>query len=389
MVFVSSVLLLAAKSLADSSFAHPHHAIGSPEFVKRDNFVKAAQRSLGGCQAELRKRGGIYERAVSRRAALADDARSVRGLKRNVAYKRDFDTVLATNHKSNLTGVTNNTDADTLFGGNSACILAPETTEGPYYVDGEFVRWDIREDQAGVDLYVDVQVIDINTCEPVPDIYIDFWHANATGVYASVTAENNGNGDESNLNSTFLRGIQSTDQDGVAQWLTVFPGHYTGRATHIHVATHTPADGTAFSNGTYKSETVSHVGQMFFDQDLITQVEALEPYNTNTQELTTNDGDNIMEQESADIDPVVSYVLLGDDVSDGIMAWTAFGVNLTNSYTISAAASYYEEGGVANESSSGGPGGAPGGGQAGDAPSGSGFPSTSGNLPASSSAFFA
>ena len=88
-------------------------------------------------------------------------------------------------------------------------------------VDGEFVRWDIREEQAGVDLYVDVQVIDINTCEPVPDIYIDFWHgtfsfllsdiallifhtANSTGVYAGVTAENNGNGDAANLVSYLL-----------------------------------------------------------------------------------------------------------------------------------------------------------------------------------------
>ncbi|KAL1694976.1 Intradiol ring-cleavage dioxygenase [Schizophyllum commune] len=394
MVFILSVLVLAAISLAEVGSAHPHHAVGSPEFVKRETFVKAAQRSLAGCKDQLRKRGGLYERSIARRAALAEDARSARGLKRNAPYKRDFDTVLATDHKSNLTGVTNNTDADTLFAGNSACILAPDVTEGPYYVDGEFVRWDIREDQAGVDLYVDVQVIDINTCEPVPDIYIDFWHANSTGVYAGVTAENNGNGDAANLNTTFLRGLQPTNEDGVAQWLTVFPGHYTGRTTHIHVATHTAADGTVYPNGTYKSETVSHVGQIFFDQDLITQVEALEPYNTNTQELTTNEGDSIMEQESADIDPVVSYVLLGDDVSDGIMAWTAFGVNLTNAYTISAAASYYEEGGVANESSGGMGGGAPGGGQGGPSgsgapPSGSGAPTASGDLPASSSASFA
>lgn len=43
-------------------------------------------------------------------------------------------------------------------------------------VDYEYVRWDIREDQEGVDFYVDVQLIDINTCEPVPNAFIDFWH---------------------------------------------------------------------------------------------------------------------------------------------------------------------------------------------------------------------
>jgi hypothetical protein len=50
----------------------------------------------------------------------------------SVPFKRDLDTVLATDHQSNLTGVTNNTDAATLFDGNSSCVLAPEVTQGPY-----------------------------------------------------------------------------------------------------------------------------------------------------------------------------------------------------------------------------------------------------------------
>lgn len=62
-------------------------------------------------------------------------------------------------------------------------------------VQGEYVRSDVREDQDGVDLYVDVELIDVNTCEPVPNLYMDFWHANATGVYSGVVA--NGNGDSS------------------------------------------------------------------------------------------------------------------------------------------------------------------------------------------------
>uniref|UniRef100_H3H631 Pectate lyase n=1 Tax=Phytophthora ramorum TaxID=164328 RepID=H3H631_PHYRM len=45
--------------------------------------------------------------------------------------------------------------------------LEPEVTQGPYYVNGELVRSDVREDQEGVDLYADVQIIDVNTCEPV------------------------------------------------------------------------------------------------------------------------------------------------------------------------------------------------------------------------------
>ena len=43
-------------------------------------------------------------------------------------------------------------------------------------VDGEYVRFDIRESQGGVDTYVEIQLIDVSTCNPVSDVYIDFWH---------------------------------------------------------------------------------------------------------------------------------------------------------------------------------------------------------------------
>lgn len=84
----------------------------------------------------------------------------------------------------------------------------------------------------------------------------------ASGIVAS------GNGDSSdtsNLDNTFLRGIQETDEDGVAQFETIFPGHYTSRATHIHIIIHTNA--TVYENGTLGQEvSASHVGQAFFDQ---------------------------------------------------------------------------------------------------------------------------
>lgn len=31
---------------------------------------------------------------------------------------------------------------------------------------------------------MDVGVIDVNTCEPLPDVLVDLWHANTTGHYA-------------------------------------------------------------------------------------------------------------------------------------------------------------------------------------------------------------
>lgn len=51
----------------------------------------------------------------------------------------------------------------------------------------------------------------------------------------------NGNGnsaDTSNLNNFFLCGLQPADADGVAQFTSIFPGHYAIRATHVHVVSH-------------------------------------------------------------------------------------------------------------------------------------------------------
>lgn len=137
-----------------------------------------------------------------------------------------------------------------------------------------------------------------------------------------------------------------------------------GRATHIHVMVHAGAE--ALPNGTLYSSTATHVGQMFFDQDLISEVEQVEPYSSNEQELTTNEEDDILADEaSTGADPFMTYVKLGDSIEDGILGWLAFGVDMSYSRNVTAAATHYKDGGVANEDA-----GAPGGGAPGDMPSG-------------------
>lgn len=238
-------------------------------------------------------------------------------------------------------------------------------------VAGEYVRQDLVEQQAGVDIVLDYQVIDVDTCEPVADVYLEMWHCNATGVYSGVISSGNGDSsDETNIDKTWLRGIQKTDDDGVAQFDSIFPGHYTGRATHIHVMVH--ANATLLANKTLGHDNyASHVGQAFFDQDLIAAVEQLAPYSSNTQELTDNADDSILGQEVATdgVDPFMEYAMLGDSISDGLFAWLAFGINKTESSSVSPAVYLYEDGGVANENSGMGGGGGGGGG-----PDGSGGP---------------
>lgn len=52
-----------------------------------------------------------------------------------------------------------------------------------------------------------------------------------------------------------------------------------------------------------------------------------------------------------------SYVLLGDDITDGIFAWITVGIDPTISKTVSAAAYYDASGGHASSDSGGGGGG--------------------------------
>lgn len=106
-------------------------------------------------------------------------------------FRRDLATLQtyeAISH--NQTGIDNystTTPESTIFAANTSCILTPEDTDGPYYVTGEQIRKDVTEGQVGVPLYLEVQYLDITTCLPVPEIYVDIWNCNATGVYGYVT----------------------------------------------------------------------------------------------------------------------------------------------------------------------------------------------------------
>lgn len=289
--------------------------------------------------------------------------------------KRDataLDTWAAVSHNVTSEGFTLNTPLTDIFDSNSTCALVPETTIGPYFVAGEFIRTDVTEGTGGVAVHLDIQFVDIATCGAVPNMLVDIWHCNATGVYSGVSSQGQGG-----LNSTFLRGVQPTDSDGVSEFDTIFPGHYTGRATHIHILSSENA--TILSNKTYTGGKANHIGQIFFDQTLIDAVELLAPYTTNTQVLTTNAEDMIAAGEAtADYDPFADYVMLGDSPEDGILAFITVGIDTTANYTAenTPAAHYYAGGGVSTGNSVGGPGG--GGGPGGPGGNSTGGPSSTG-----------
>lgn len=41
----------------------------------------------------------------------------------------------------------------------------------------ETLRQDMSEDQEGVPLYLDIGVMDVNSCDPLPNVLVDIWYA--------------------------------------------------------------------------------------------------------------------------------------------------------------------------------------------------------------------
>ncbi|KAF6819633.1 GPI anchored protein [Colletotrichum musicola] len=385
-----SALSTAGLALCGAVSAHPgeHHSHDTMKrnIQLRDNVAAIGQRSLSTCSNSAGAQQ-MKARAVQRRAQKVNEIRQKKGLKAPARkYRRDTDDLTAweaVNH--NMTGSSSNgifTALEDVFSANTSCVLAPEITDGPYYIVGEYMRSNVIESEwcEGVPVFLEVQYVDVNTCDPIPSVAVDIWNCNATGIYSGVST--NGNYAADGLNSTYLRGIQLTDHDGVVQFETIFPGHYEGRATHTHLLSHTNA--TLMPNGTISvwDAPVSHIGQLFWPESLRSAVEELAPYNTNTQSVTSNAEDmwSVL-QADASYDPFPQFVYLSDDLQDGIFAWIQIGVNASADYTDDEyynIAGYIDaDGGHASESSFTGGGGAPGGGNgtmSGAPPSGTGAP---------------
>lgn len=173
------------------------------------------------------------------------------------------------------------------------CVLTPELTEGPYYLDLDRVRSDITEGQEGMPFDLRVLVVDADGCKPLKDAAVDVWHCDAVGVYSGVEGNS----------GTFLRGIQMTDADGVARFRTIFPGWYQGRAVHIHLKVHLGG-----------SETFT--GQLFFEDSVLATVYATEPYSSRGGADTSNSTDGIFAQSGGST--IVDVKVSGDSCSGSV-----------------------------------------------------------------------
>ncbi|KAF8605351.1 aromatic compound dioxygenase, partial [Ceratobasidium sp. AG-I] len=213
------------------------------------------------------------------------------------------------------------------------CVTAPEVTEGPYYVNNELVRNDIRETQGGIDLLLDIGVIDTTTCQPLDQAFVEIWSCNATGSYAGFTQANAGGGSQNMTDqNTFLRGGIPTNENGILEFKTIYPGFYTGRTIHIHAMC-----GAEFDSLGLFSTIGSKLGDIFFEEELNDQVVALPVYANTTQRRTLNSQDGILAEANTDgYNSFADTELLGETVADGVLAYITIGVDTTHHVNISS-----------------------------------------------------
>lgn len=118
------------------------------------------------------------------------------------------------------------------FAGLGTCRLLPEAVAGPFPLDRQFDRRDVTEGYPGHPVRLGLRVVD-GGCNAVAGAAVEIWHADASGDYSAFA--DGGGGKDEGAGTTFLRGTQTADDQGIVEFLTIYPGWYRGRAVHIHL----------------------------------------------------------------------------------------------------------------------------------------------------------
>lgn len=176
------------------------------------------------------------------------------------------------------------------------CRLWPEQTEGPYHRDAPPERSDITEDRRGVPLRLGLRLLAARSAAPLPNVLVEVWHADHEGRYSGflpfraqpgqiVTSESVPH-EIVAPGETFLRGTQRTDERGMCQFHTVYPGWYSSRTVHIHLRAHLHA----------RTATT----QLYFPEAVTDEVFTVAPYAGRPRRDTVNGTDSIFTAEGGE-----------------------------------------------------------------------------------------
>lgn len=177
------------------------------------------------------------------------------------------------------------------------CTLTPTDPagEGPFFLhdsevmtDASIVRSDAREGRPGVELQLNLRMLDsAGSCmNPIADMEVYIWHTDALGFYSGFNGQDPNKTYSGGIertpdnNDRFCRGMQVTDAAGVVSFRTLYPGWYNGRPIHIHFLALKKGSGamtTSYRSAQYHVFTT----QMYFEEAFSRNIhEKNAPYNT-------------------------------------------------------------------------------------------------------------
>jgi len=119
---------------------------------------------------------------------------------------------------------------------NSSCSVTATETAGPFptKTPGSLVTSNIVSDRTGVAFSINIYIKNTKAnCATLEGAIVDIWHCDKDGYYSEYGGTSMQSADFTSVH--FLRGRQTTDASGLVKFKSIFPGWYSGRATHIHV----------------------------------------------------------------------------------------------------------------------------------------------------------
>jgi protocatechuate 3,4-dioxygenase beta subunit len=184
------------------------------------------------------------------------------------------------------------------------CTISPTEMAGPFPIKtpSQLVLENIKSDRIGIPLLINLTIENKNNnCSILEGAIVDIWHCDKDGNYSEYGGTQMQQTDYTAVH--FLRGRQTTNTKGIASFISIYPGWYSGRAPHIHIE-------VLSSSGTSLLIT-----QVAFPQNVSSQVYSSSNYATRGQANTSNTSDNVF----------------SDSLSNELATVTG---NLTDGYTL-------------------------------------------------------
>jgi len=222
---------------------------------------------------------------------------------------------------SSTTTTSGSDSTSTSTGSSGTCTEMPSETEGPFpYPSGEvnnpLERSDITESQTGIPTTYTFTVVNTNSsCAVVSGARVDIWHCTKDGYYSGY---DNQNGGVSGLatdyaGQTFFRGYQLTDSNGQAKFTSIYPGWYTGRATHVHIEV-------------YVNSVLKKTSQVAFNESISNAVHVTSLYKAHGVNPISNSSDNVFGDSATNL--ANEMLSITGDTTNGYAATFTIGIAL-------------------------------------------------------------